>query len=283
VIVVDRDDLNSPNLRKGTPQAHHIHALLARGLQLIEAFYPGIISELHQRGVPEYNWTQDILILLASGYALRIDTGLETLALSRQILERQIRVRTQQISNIQWASCQEVKGLVCENGTIKGIQTLNRKTHETDTLYADLVVDASGSRSKTPQWLCAIGYPEAQVTQINPFLGYASRWYAIPERVTLDVPSIMIQPRANQQFYRGAAAVRTEGNKVVITLAGANKDYPPAGEAAFEAFAKSLPDPIVHQWIQTLDPISPIASPVPQAPRANGRTAGGAIYWTGQR
>jgi flavin-dependent dehydrogenase len=148
VLVVDRDDLNSPELRKGTPQAHHIHALLARGLQLIEAFYPGIISELHQGGVPEYNWTQDILILLASGYALRIDTGLETLALSRQILEQQIRVRTQQISNILWASCQEVKGLVCENGAVRGIQTLNRNTHETDTLYADLVVDASGSCTK---------------------------------------------------------------------------------------------------------------------------------------
>jgi len=40
----------------------------------------------------------------------------------------------------------------------------------------------------------------------------------------------------------------------VITLVGVNGDYPPTNETGFQAFAESLPDPIVARWLNELEP-----------------------------
>lgn len=41
VLVVDRDELTGPNeLRRGLPQGHHLHGLLARGQQIVEEYFP---------------------------------------------------------------------------------------------------------------------------------------------------------------------------------------------------------------------------------------------------
>lgn len=50
-----------------------------------------------------------------------------------------------------------------------------------------------------------------------------------------------------------------EDRQVVVTLAGMNKDYPPTDEDGFLEFARSLPDPIAIEWIEQLEPVSPIA------------------------
>ena len=43
VIVVEKDDLDDPFApRKGVPQGRHTHALLARGAELLEQFFPGL-------------------------------------------------------------------------------------------------------------------------------------------------------------------------------------------------------------------------------------------------
>lgn len=44
VTVIERDSLlNEVGPRAGVPQSHHIHALLPRGLQIVEKFFPGFV------------------------------------------------------------------------------------------------------------------------------------------------------------------------------------------------------------------------------------------------
>jgi len=51
VTVVDRDELpEDPVNRRGVPQGRHVHALLARGAQIIDDFFPGILDELAAAG-----------------------------------------------------------------------------------------------------------------------------------------------------------------------------------------------------------------------------------------
>ena len=51
VVVVERDDLaGGPAPRRGVPQGNQVHGLLARGLEQIEALFPGITQEMFDDG-----------------------------------------------------------------------------------------------------------------------------------------------------------------------------------------------------------------------------------------
>src|SRR5436309_329084 len=47
VLVVERDAIvGVTEPRRGVPQAHHAHALLAKGQQVLEELFPGLLAEL---------------------------------------------------------------------------------------------------------------------------------------------------------------------------------------------------------------------------------------------
>lgn len=50
-------------------------------------------------------------------------------------------------------------------------------------IKGDLVVDASGRRSKMPAWLEAAGYQAPAEEEIDPKVGYSVRVYEMPEEV----------------------------------------------------------------------------------------------------
>ena len=53
VTVVDRDLLPECAAdRQGVPQGRHAHALLARGAQILEELFPGLLADLAAAGVP---------------------------------------------------------------------------------------------------------------------------------------------------------------------------------------------------------------------------------------
>ena len=57
---------------------------------------------------------------------------------------------------------------------------------------------------------------------------------------------------------RGAVLVPLEGERWLVTLAGAARDYPPTDAAGFLDFARSLPTPVVYEAIQDASPITSI-------------------------
>jgi predicted NAD/FAD-dependent oxidoreductase len=51
VTVLDRDDVaGADGPRKGVPQGHHTHGLLARGCDILDELLPGFVDELVGRG-----------------------------------------------------------------------------------------------------------------------------------------------------------------------------------------------------------------------------------------
>ena len=123
------------------------------------------------------------------------------------------------------------------------------------SISADLVVDATGRHSKLPQWLAAVGYEKPPETQVNSFLGYASRWYQRPTDAIAEGVIIAAKPGEST---RGGVLYPVEGDCWIVTLSGISGDYPAADEAGFLAFAKSLRQPILYDHIKTADPCSPI-------------------------
>lgn len=260
VTVIERDTLpDAPDVRAGASQGNHLHALLARGQEIMEELLPGITDDLTQTGSPILRWGLNSLFLGVGGQMSRFDAGIVTNLTSRPSLEYLLRQRVQKIKNIEWITQTQVDRLIHEHGQITGVETVRRQSKEQGVLYADLIVDASGRTSKSIDWLQEIGYPVPEESYVNAFVGYATRWYEAPQGFDPEWKSIAIQTNVAGGNYRMGGLFQIEGNQYVLTLQGCNKVYPPTNDKdAFLEFAKNLEFPHLYEFIKIAKPISPI-------------------------
>src|SRR5918993_496910 len=75
------------NASQGGPRGRHIHALLARGREVLETLYPGIGEELCADGAVLLNGTRDIAWHHAGDWRVRYDGHLPVLCMGRPLLE----------------------------------------------------------------------------------------------------------------------------------------------------------------------------------------------------
>jgi 2-polyprenyl-6-methoxyphenol hydroxylase-like FAD-dependent oxidoreductase len=264
VTLIERDQFpEDPIFHAGVPQGHHPHILLEHGRQLLEELFPGITAKLIVQSAGEIDLVADSVLYTASQRVERFPSGIPSIACSRLLIEWQVRQELTHYAQLQLLEGQEVIGLLASSDrtVVNGVRMRERNgtidTQAITELHADLVVDASGRYSHAPQWLEELGYAAPAETVINAFLGYASRYYAIPSDPARDWHSVTIQgsPRENR---RGGIILPIEGDRWHVALAGMNKDYPPTQEDAFLEFAKSLPDSILYDAIKEAEPLSPI-------------------------
>lgn len=262
VTLIERDRYpETPEFRSGVPQARHIHVLLVRGMRILERLFPGLDSELDAAGAtPVQFGTPSVEYRTPIGWAPRFDSSLVTRCSSRILLDWCVHERVAHNPKVTILENHEVNRLLLDDSHTRviGVQAQGRHgTREEQTLYADLVVDASGRSSSTPKWLADLGYPAPEETLVNSFVGYATRWYNVPANFSHPWKVVIIQgiPHVNP---RGAGIFMVEGNRMLVTVTGVNKDYPPTDDAGFLEFARSLPDPLVYDAIKDAEPISPV-------------------------
>jgi 2-polyprenyl-6-methoxyphenol hydroxylase-like FAD-dependent oxidoreductase len=261
VTLIDRDKLpDEPDFRGSVPQARHIHALLAQGQQIMEDLFPGLANDFIAMGAPRIVWGRDTASLTPGGWVKRFDSGLESNIVTRIRLEWQVRQYVAALKNVNFLTHRDVQSLIASDDgmSVIGLKVQSRGHKSTQTLYADLIVDASGRESKTPEWLQQIGYDAPEQTVINAYLGYATRWYEAPADFTYDWKSLTLLTRPNEGILRGGGIFQVEGNCWITTLVGMSKDYPPTDEEGFLAFARSLSSPTLYEAIKSATPISPI-------------------------
>jgi 2-polyprenyl-6-methoxyphenol hydroxylase-like FAD-dependent oxidoreductase len=145
--------------------------------------------------------------------------------------------------------------------TVTGVRIRRRQpdgaSSEDESLMADLVVDASGRNSRTPEWLQALGYTPPEETSINAFLGYASRWYQRPPGFQADWKVLILFAQA-PHIPSGGMIYPVEGERWIVTLAGTARNYPPTDEAGFLEFARHLAIPDIYDAIKDARPLTPI-------------------------
>lgn len=262
VTVVERDALpEGPAFRPGVPQSRHIHNLLRRGQLALEELFPGFGAELVASGAPTIDWTAEGRFYYFGGWKPRFPSGLTTNLSSRENLEWILARRLRALPAVRFRSETEVVDLLLEtaNDQVRGVRTRPRGQQVGGEVHlaADLVVDASGRESRAPAWLAACGYTLPAPTVVNSFLGYASRWYEPPADVAVDWKALLIAATPPTSS-RGAGIFPVEGNRWMVTLAGAARDYPPTDEDGFRAFARSLPSARLAEAIEAARPLSRI-------------------------
>jgi len=165
VTVVERDPLpDTAAARRGVPQGRHLHALLARGAQVIEELFPGILDELVLDGAHYFDGLDLSRLHYNVGEHLMVRTGSATsftaYCATRPFLEEHVYTRVRSIPNVTLLDEHDIVELTAtaDHHRVTGARLVNRRTREDATLSADLVVDATGRAARTPTWLDLLGY-----------------------------------------------------------------------------------------------------------------------------
>jgi 2-polyprenyl-6-methoxyphenol hydroxylase-like FAD-dependent oxidoreductase len=257
ITVVDRDDLTAgAEQRRGTPQARHIHALLARGQQILEQLFPGLTEELETRGVPVGDMLADARMMFGGHRLARADAGLPLVSASRPLLEDRVRARVCRLPQVRFAPPGDVMGLRSspDRSRVTGVRLLRRADGSAEeTLDADLVVDATGRGSRAPKWLEALGRGRPEQDEVRIDVGYATRRYRLPPGALDDDLACVHGPTPDQA--RGGALARLENDTWMLTLFGLLGDHPPRDADDFAAFAASLRFPDLHDAVADAEPI----------------------------
>ncbi len=260
VTIIDRDRFpEKPSPRKGVPQSGHAHVLLLRGQGILEELFPGLGSELDAAGAPFLDWISDCQMLGMKGWEPRFPSGLVTRTCSRMLLEWTVRQRLANYSNVEFLQESSVTELLSntERNTVTGIRIKSNHESETEEIFANLVIDASGRHSNATKWLQALGYSAPQETIVNSFLGYASRIYQQPTTYQTGWKGLIIWQKPPDGT-KGGMIYPVEGNRWIVTLAGVGKDYPPTDEAGFLEFARQMRSPALYEAIKNAQPLSDI-------------------------
>jgi 2-polyprenyl-6-methoxyphenol hydroxylase-like FAD-dependent oxidoreductase len=264
VTLIERDAYpDTAEVRKGIPQANHVHGLLLRGRQVLEELFPGLQDEMIAAGAPLVDMANDIPWYTRAGWGVRFPSELKVLAFTRPMLDLHVRRRLARNPRIEIADRMEVLGLLGDpnENRVAGVLIIPRASDAdrrvARELQADLVLDATGRASRAPRWLKDLGYQPPQETVVNAHLGYASRLYRVPEKFEGDWTCAYVQS-APPQRKRGGILFRVEDNRWLVTLIGGGHDHPPSDERGFLEFADSLPVSIIADAIRSAEPVSPI-------------------------
>ena len=258
VLVFERDHLpDGPEHRPGAPQVRQFHTLLQSGLQQMKQWFPGLEEELIAAGAVPYDIIGDVHLRVRHRWLPRFPSGWILLSCSRLLLESGIRQRLRQNPCIRFVEGVEVVGLETDEARqrVTGVRIRNRRSgsaqSEADPAYtADLVVDALGRRSPTPEWLVEMGYTAPKESEVDSFLGYVTRKY----KRKPNVPMLLVGATPPHDPYAGLVFPE-EDDTMVAMIGGYNKNYPPTDPAEFDAFVGKL-GPEVQEALKNAEPVS---------------------------
>ncbi|MGE3074739.1 MAG: FAD-dependent oxidoreductase [Dehalococcoidia bacterium] len=260
VTVVERDDLPLDAMtRKGVPQGNHAHGLLASGYRVMDSYYPGMFDEIVASGGRRGDITADFLWYQYGAWKLRANSGLGGITASRPLLESGVRRHTKANPKITFLENHDAEMPQFEASRVTGVAVKSRDSGDEQFLDADLVVDATGRGSQSPKWLKSWGYAEVPQSSIEINVGYAT---AVFERQPTDLWGSMgaIIAGTVPQATRFAAIIGMEGERWMITLAGAVGDFPPTDFAGWMEYARGLPTTDLVDMLAGREPLSEIVS-----------------------
>jgi 2-polyprenyl-6-methoxyphenol hydroxylase-like FAD-dependent oxidoreductase len=261
VVVLERDTLPlDASHRIGIPQGRHAHALLAGGQQALADLFPGFEQDLAGAGA----------VPVAPGLDLRFerpgfdppptrDLGLVVRAMSRPLIELTVRQRVKQYTNILIREHCRVQSLVAtpDGGTVSALRFENNEGRS-ETLSADLIVDASGRGNLVNGILETVGRPHPEETAIGVDITYTTAVFAVPDDAPTDWKAVATHDPPTKG---GLAAVMLplERDRWIVTLVGRHGEKPPGDHDGFLDYAQRLRTPTIYNTIKKAEQLGEVA------------------------
>ena len=219
VDVLERNRLTaSVGSRSGTAQDRHIHGLLAGGLKALDEIFPGFERDLAEAGAVRARIAQDVQYERADvGVLPKRDCGLSLSCASRPLIEFVLRRRTMAITNVALRPECRVTEIVPSEEAAHGVR-FDSGAGQSETLEADLVVDASGRGALTLALLDTLGWERPQVTEVGVDLTYATAVVQIPTHAIPDWKIVLTLPNPSTLALH-AVLLPMEGGRWIVTIA----------------------------------------------------------------
>ncbi|AUX09491.1 monooxygenase FAD-binding protein [Halalkaliarchaeum desulfuricum] len=248
VTIIDKDSLpDEPVARKGVPQSDHAHLLMEAGRATIEDLFPGYCEDLIAAGALLLDGASDVNHYLEGDFMADGTERVPMYAASRPLFEQQIRRRVRDLSGVRLrAECSFVDYLSDDAGDIKGVTVSEGGTE--DDIHADLVVDATGRTSRTPNWLTAHGYDAPDVEEVTVDTAYSTGWFERPPDRRWSIAMLPDAPRK-----RGWVAIPIENDEWIVGLSGIHGVRPPTEPEAFEEYIANCPTSVGRWFVETYE------------------------------
>jgi 2-polyprenyl-6-methoxyphenol hydroxylase-like FAD-dependent oxidoreductase len=254
--IFERDRLTTSTAsRSGTPQARHLHVLLAGGLQALGEVFPGFESDLVRAGAVSVKVAQDVRYERADvGVLPQRDFGISLLCASRSLIELVLRRRAEAIANIALRPECRVTEIVpaIADAAVHGIR-IDAGSGRSETLEADLVVDASGRGALTLALLDALDWERPQVTEIGVDISYATVVVPIPANAPPDWKLLRALPHPPAPGL-DAVLVPMEGGRWIISIADRNTTARPETWDSFLEASRSPITPTLYNALRYAEP-----------------------------
>jgi len=258
VTIVEKDAVQrAPESRKGQSQTRHLHGLLPAGINIFLHYFPGLKEEMVEHGATVVDFAESMNWYSYGGFKKRFVIGIDGVGISRPLFEQLVRERVLAVPNISLLDNTVAKQLqtAADSQTVTGVITEKKENGNTALLNADLVVDASGRGSRTPQWLKEMGYGEIKVSEVRVNVSYTTRIYKRDPVDPLGKNWFYCSPRAPHQK-RAAAIIAIEGNRWIVSVGGWHGEKAPLEEKGYTDYVKSLPHPEIYNIITKNEPLS---------------------------
>jgi hypothetical protein len=175
---------------------------------LLEAELPDIQPALAAAGASRFDFINPLPPFIADRTPRPIDEQLWTLTARRPAGEWVFADAVRREPRITMRTGVQVTGLLTGAAVLNGTPHIaGVRTAEGEETRADLVVDASGRQSRSPQWLAAVGGRAPYEEQADSGFTYYTRYFSGP------VPQ------------RRAGALMHLGSMSLLTLPGDNSTY----------------------------------------------------------
>jgi len=171
--------------RKGAPQVNHAHAFLGQLHRLIRQHAPELLERLLENGADELRFEKMIPPTMVDPEFVDSDEDLTMIACRRITFEWVLRRYVLSELGVGIDQGTSVCGLVSDEQrdgipVVRGVRVENA-TGDIREIAADLVVDASGRRTKLGAWLEAIGCKPIRTESEPCGIVYSCRFYQLAE------------------------------------------------------------------------------------------------------
>ena len=264
VTVVERDVLpDDPVNRRGVPQGRMIHALHARGSQIMDELFPGFLDELAAGGVATWDGRDFSKFFMSVG-GHRVGSGLspngQSMSMifpSRPFLEWNLRCRVRAVANVTILEGHDVAGLMAapDRDRVTGVRVVKRDSGNQTPLLADVVVDATGRGSRTPAFLEELGYGRPPEDELMVHLAYACQMLRIPRGAVQEhIIAIFPEPGRPKMF----GFVGYENDTWMFGVGGLAGLEPPSQRDDMLAFAADFAPAHVLEAIRAAEPLGQV-------------------------
>ncbi|MEU7639962.1 MULTISPECIES: FAD-dependent oxidoreductase [unclassified Streptomyces] len=270
VIVVERERLpRTPALPTDLPQPRHAHLLAADGARVVEGLLPGTVERWLAEGARRLAVPSEPTGLLLPGRPVRRARTRQVFACSRDLLDRVVREQVPALAGVTVLDGTEAERLTGTAEHVTGVWVRGTTSGETYRLDADLVVDATGRSSTTPDRLSGLGLPAVPEDVRDSGIVCATRIFRAPagyENCRVLTARSARRPvggapasGSRLPAARTATLVPIEGGRWLVTLTGGGSDAERPSERAdhFVPFARRI-HAAIGDLIADVEPLSEV-------------------------